>query len=338
MLKKYNAAVIGLGRIGHTLGFDQKREQPASHSRALFENPRIRLLGGFDIDPEKSAGWQKEYPSAAAYSSLESLLETDRWDILSIAVPEEFHLPVIREVLDKPPRLIILEKPVAPKLKDALKIRKLVQGTGIPVIVNHERRFSADYQMAREWVRSGRYGKIKAWNASLLSGHNAVYGSGSRKGQGTLIHDGTHLFDILRFLSGKEIRILHADPNGKDKTGGFSGIQVSAAIGDSPLSAHIGFKVRAFMFEIEILLEKARIRIGNGILELWESRESPFYEKFYSFIKDETIRPPEKTGYFSGMVRHCVDFLDGKTELESTLDDGIEALRCVEKIRETASK
>ena len=40
---KYNAALIGTGRIGFTLGFDSKREQPASHAMALKEN-RIYLV------------------------------------------------------------------------------------------------------------------------------------------------------------------------------------------------------------------------------------------------------------------------------------------------------
>jgi hypothetical protein len=32
------------------------------------------------------------------------------------------------------------------------------------------------------------------------------------------------------------------------------------------------------------------------------------------------------------MVQNCVDFLDGKEPIASTLDDGIEAIKIIEKI------
>ena len=51
--KKYTAALIGTGRIGFTLGFDRKREQPASHNMALCDNHRIRLVAACDSDPVK---------------------------------------------------------------------------------------------------------------------------------------------------------------------------------------------------------------------------------------------------------------------------------------------
>lgn len=42
--KIYTAAVVGTGRIGFSLGFDKKREQPASHTMALNENPRVKII------------------------------------------------------------------------------------------------------------------------------------------------------------------------------------------------------------------------------------------------------------------------------------------------------
>ena len=54
-MKKYTAAVIGTGRIGFSLGFDKKREQPASHTVSLLENKRIKLIAGCDTNPENLA-------------------------------------------------------------------------------------------------------------------------------------------------------------------------------------------------------------------------------------------------------------------------------------------
>ena len=55
--KRYIAALTGCGRIGFTLGFDKKREQPASHTMALLNNQRINLIAGCDSDQANLEKW-----------------------------------------------------------------------------------------------------------------------------------------------------------------------------------------------------------------------------------------------------------------------------------------
>ena len=72
--KKYKVAIIGTGRIGFTLGFDKKREQPASHTFAVNKNPRLELLWGCDTNSENLALWKKYNPKAKVYSNTKDLL------------------------------------------------------------------------------------------------------------------------------------------------------------------------------------------------------------------------------------------------------------------------
>jgi hypothetical protein len=56
------------------------------------------------------------------------------------------------------------------------------------------------------------------------------------------------------------------------------------------------------VFEMEFSCERGRLRIGNGIFEVWESVPSPYAEKFRSLKKTgETFSGP--TGYFANMVK-----------------------------------
>ena len=57
----YTAAIIGTGRIGFTLGFDKKREQPASHTMALLANKKIRLIAAADTNQENLERWKSLY-------------------------------------------------------------------------------------------------------------------------------------------------------------------------------------------------------------------------------------------------------------------------------------
>jgi hypothetical protein len=73
--------------------------------------------------------------------------------------------------------------------------------------------------------------------------------------------------------------------------------------------------------------------VGNGFLKFYRREESSLYSGFYSLVRQDDVRPPKKTGYFSNMVQGAVDFLDSKTDLRSSLQTGINALAVLEEIR-----
>ena len=70
----YTAAVIGCGRIGYSLGQDKKREQPASHTAALIENQRIKLIAGCDTDLSKAEEWHSANYPLPAYMNTANLI------------------------------------------------------------------------------------------------------------------------------------------------------------------------------------------------------------------------------------------------------------------------
>ena len=104
---KYNAAIIGIGRIGYLLQKDKKREQPASHSIALKNNKSINLSSVCDIDKKKIDLWKKDYPRVKTYKDYLELMKKERPDIVVIAVDELSHLDVTINVIEYNPKLII---------------------------------------------------------------------------------------------------------------------------------------------------------------------------------------------------------------------------------------
>ena len=65
----YTAALVGTGRIGFSLGFDKKREQPASHTMALLGNKRIKLIAAADTNEENLTEWGHYVKGAKIFSS-----------------------------------------------------------------------------------------------------------------------------------------------------------------------------------------------------------------------------------------------------------------------------
>ena len=119
----YTAALIGTGRIGFSLGFDKKREQPASHTMALLANKRIRIIAGADTNQENLTRWKSFVKGAKTFDTSEELYnyytEQNTPDIIVVAVNEDSHFEECIKAIKAHPKLIILEKPVALNSEEA---------------------------------------------------------------------------------------------------------------------------------------------------------------------------------------------------------------------------
>lgn len=205
--KTYTAAIAGLGRIAFSLGFDKLREQPASHTMALLNSRRVRIAGGCDLDAKKRSEWQdyvscRQHSKAQVYSDARAMFNECKADIAVVAVNESSHLQMALQAIEAKPRLVILEKPVALNSLDGKKIADASSHYSVPVMINHERRFAEDYLMARQYIASGKIGDVQSVTAELESSLRVYSPDETGTGAYSLIHDGTHLVDITRFLLG----------------------------------------------------------------------------------------------------------------------------------------
>ncbi len=344
-MKRYTAAVVGTGRIGWTLGYDKKREQPASHVMALKNNSRIKLLAGVDSDSQTLSLFKKRNPLVKTYSSVQELFKNCSPDMVVVAVNESSHLSATLEVLKGRPRLVILEKPVALNLKEAAKIKAAAKKFGVPILVNHERRFAFDYNAAADYL--SKIGAVQCVRANLFSGMKLYDPDAEESGAYSLLHDGTHLVDIVLFL----LERLEKDGEKKGRallknpvvTGIFRDpknkriVRELCANYSSKFCPHVALfmsgRSRFFGFEVEVLGTEGRICVGNGYAKFYRRAESNLYTNFFSLSKDESVQLPKKTGYFSNMVQNAVDFLDGRAPLKSSLQTGINALAVLEEIK-----
>ena len=343
---RYTAAIIGTGRIGFTLGLDKKREKPSSHTMALLQNPAIKLVAGCDTFEDNLSQWRryvkKFNKDVKTYSTCDALLSGQKYDIIVIAVNEDSHLQTALDVIKAKPRLVILEKPVALNTEDGNKIVKAAEENQVPVLVNHERRFSEDYKLARKYIDEGKIGKIQTVNARLDSGLRVYAKSEEETGAYSLLHDGTHLVDITMFLleesSGQkdvlkdmQITNITKDEEKADVVRNVTAHFTSASCPDVNIS--ISGRSRYFGFEVDIIGTEGRIKIGNGIFDFTRREQSKLYTGFYSLAGDKKIKRPKKTRYFSNMVQNAVDFLDGKCGLKSTLQTGMNTLCVLEAMK-----
>lgn len=357
-MTQYTAAIVGTGRIGFTLGFDRKREQPASHTMALLADRRIRVVAGCDSDATRLTDWKRYVDkrqhtasgvqtfttSKALYAAMGATLPVP--DIITVAVNENAHRTECIAAIRARPRLVILEKPVALNSAEAAEIADAARENDVPVLVNHERRFSADYRAARAYL--AHIGTVQHVRAELYSGLRVYSAREEHTGAYSLLHDGTHLVDIVQFLLAALTAQADAAENGevpllssptitgiwRDEQGdvrNFSAHYHTVACPEVTIS--MSGRSRFFAFGVDVLGTEGRICIGNGYAQWYRRAESKLYSGFYSLTRDRSVRLPRKTGYFAGMIRNAISFLDGTSTLESPLAVAIADLAVLEELK-----
>lgn len=332
--KIYKAVVIGTGRIGFLFQYDKKREQPASHSNALYKNKNIEIVAGCDSNAERLRKWGRVYKNARTFSDYKKLLDEVDFDIVVIAVNESSHVEVALETIKKRPGLIILEKPIASFLEEAQIIYDKAEELNVPVLVNHERRYSLDYIKARELIANGEIGDVYSVHASLWSGVAVWDTKKSQSDVSGLFHDGTHIVDIVSFLfNDAEVKDISLDKTivNSEK---IRQVNIHYEIGGVPVFLELAGNRKYFGFDLDIRGKFGRIIIGNGYFKLYKRKASRFYTNFYSLTPIRKIKRPSKTCYFSNMVKNGVDFIDKKAAIVSGIDNAMNTIKILEKIKD----
>ncbi|GHU84130.1 oxidoreductase [Spirochaetia bacterium] len=333
-MEQIKTAIIGLGRIASLLEDDQLREKPCTHAGAIAANPDCRLVAGADIDDERrrlfSERWQ-----VPVYASAETMLREQRPAILHIATHPDSHLRYCELAAAAGVPVVVCEKPLADCRRSARKIAALQKSGKLRIITNHERRYSADYIEAEQILRDERLGPLLGVKAALYMGK-------TRRLRDVFWHDGTHLADALMFLTGSELRHKKrwgAKLSSRTGTAWLSGYLEPAASARSaasseaiPFIIELGAGRDHLVFEFEFSCEQGRLRIGNGLFEVWESGPSPYAEKFRSLKKTrEGFDGP--TGYFANMIRDaaaCVK--DPARQPRSGAADGLRVIEYLHRV------
>lgn len=180
---------MGLGQIG--MGYDIQLPSAGfvlTHARAFALHPRFNLLGGVDPDSGKREQFTNTY-GVPSFSNLREALTVLRPEVVVIATPTNLHAGTLDEVLEfGQPSLILCEKPLSSSLFEAGRMVERCRQLNIRLYVNYIRRADSAVLKIREMLKAG----------SISSPFRGV-GSFSLG----LIHNGTHLIDLLVFWFGK---------------------------------------------------------------------------------------------------------------------------------------
>jgi predicted dehydrogenase len=320
-MKPVNCSIVGLGRIGSLLEDDPLREKPATHAGAIALHPCCRLVSGCDIDEQRCRKFSKMWDCLHVFPDFDSMLSFSVPDILCIATPPHTHRDLVCASVDRGVPLIICEKPLTENIDEAGEIIEKISESGTVLMVNHERRYSLDYLHLKKIINRKVYGDLFSLNCKLYMGKGRTVAE-------MLWEDGTHMIDIIRFLTDKEITFFHTTGDLFEEYGEcviILNLETIYAVIDAACNRdHL-------VFELDVGFERGMVKIGNGVYEEYKSRISPFYKNFRSLVK-KRARPFTRTNYFSGMLEDAVNVLRGKKQKKNPVSSGLDGYYAVKAI------
>jgi len=315
-MKPLSCAVIGLGRIG--CGFDDKSKNkiPITHVGSYYKNPKTKLTAFCDIDKSKLKKYGKKYDVSGLYTDSRKMFQYEKIDCLSICTHANTHLELIKHASKENIKAIFVEKPISNSISNAKKIIEICKKNKIPLLVDHQRRFSPFYQSIRQYIQNRRFG-----NLQLI---NVYYGGG-------IANTGSHIFDLIRFFFG-EMKYIKSIPS-RNNSGNALDPNIDVII-------HLNNKINCFMhsldtrnygiLEMDIFGNKGRIKLDltNDKCESFKISNNPIlvYKKLEKY--NRSFKNSKKSSIYLG-IENLVNCVISKSRSLSSGFDGLKSLEAV---------
>ena len=125
----------------------------------------VELVAMCDIRPER----MEKYPDVHHYTDYKEMLEVEKPDILDICTPSFLHVEMSIYAMERGIN-VLCEKPIALKSEDVARVYEAARRNNVRFMVAQVLRFESNYQVIKDAVESGKYGK-------LLHGHMSRLGT-----------------------------------------------------------------------------------------------------------------------------------------------------------------
>ena len=321
----YRAAIVGCGKIASEFADDPlMRGDIFSHAEAYSVCPDTSLVAVADTDRGAAERCALRWGVAKTFADATSLCESAQPDIVSVCTPTRTHFEVVKALLESrsKPRAILCEKPVASSLADAQALVELADRGHVLLVVMHMRRYAKNIQNLRSFLNAGGIGDLRGISGWLTKG---------------TLHNGTHWFDLLRYLAG-EVNWVSAE-NALREPGSDPTLDVTLGLANGAIATMRAAEVANFTIcEMDIMGTAGRAQIIDSSYRVEVSRAvpSPRYTGYVE-LTPHVVDLGHRRDVMLHAVQDVVHCLETGAEPQSSGRDGVAALRIATAAHEAAA-
>src|SRR6266581_2010450 len=187
-------AVVGAGSMG------------MNHLRVLrdFDEEQVQVVGIADTyEPTLRNAVSRFH--VAGYADYREMLAKTTPDLVAVVVPTHLHFEVASYVLDRGIN-VLLEKPIASTIEQALALIQLARLRGVKLAVGHVERFNPAIIEVKRHLVAGELGRIFHLHARRLGPFPSRVGD-----VGVTLDLATHDIDVMRYLADAEVKHVYAE-------------------------------------------------------------------------------------------------------------------------------
>lgn len=190
--EKFNIAVIGCGSIAN-----------GAHLPSIAKTPSINLKYVVDIIPERAEKAKRQYGASYALTDYKEILKDKELDGVIICTHTAYHTIIAIDCLNAGIN-VMSEKPVAINYENAIKMAETAKLNNKILNIGVCNRYNTAVNMIKNYIDSGKLGKIYHVVCSFRSYRN-VPGIGgdfttkAMSGGGVLIDWGVHFIDLIMY-------------------------------------------------------------------------------------------------------------------------------------------
>lgn len=180
------------------------------HARAFAASQSARLVTTCDVDEGRAARFAKEYRAERHSTSWEDVLKDPEIDAISVATPDFAHGDIVRAAIVAG-KDVLVEKPMATTVAECREIVAAQKAQGIKLMVDFHNRWNLPFVHLRRMVESGELGALVMMNLRLndtLFVPTKMLSWAAKSSSAQFL--GSHLVDLVRWLSGAEVRRVYA--------------------------------------------------------------------------------------------------------------------------------
>ncbi|MFB5195388.1 Gfo/Idh/MocA family protein [Neobacillus sp. KR4-4] len=192
--------IVGLGNAGSAL------------LPSIAKHPNVKVTAASGRNEERLKKFAGDY-QAEYYLSVEDLCQSEQVDAVYIASPTEFHVEHVR-IATQYKKHIIVEKPLAVSVEEADLLIQAAEQAGIHMIVGHSFSFEPPIRKIREIIEKGTLGKVRMINNwyynDWMYRPRTPEELDTELGGGVTYRQGSHQFDVIRYIGGGMLRSVRA--------------------------------------------------------------------------------------------------------------------------------
>ena len=186
----------------------------------------IHLVAVCDTDGAKAKHAAEKFGATKYYTDYREMFEKEDLEAVAVQTHPNRRQSIVLDALDAGHHVLV-PKPPAMTLDDAVELSKAAHKHGRFLMVNFESRFSYGVKLARKILRTRRFGKLTQYFGSFCSGKYTGEGNAHRGApyenhlQAYLLDFASHHLDLSRYLAG-EVRQMAMFQNDYDEAVSFA--------------------------------------------------------------------------------------------------------------------